>query len=126
MKKMLTIIAVLSAVSVVAVLHGCGGDTQAQGPVEVAAGWMPPTYGTPVVRYVVQHSENDGPWVTIADAVEGTTYAFTVDYFADHRVRVAGVDAEGRQGPYSLPSNTYNPSDNAPGMPANVQLGEAK
>lgn len=93
------------------------GAAGAQTEVEATAGWSPPTYGTPVVHYVVQHSVNEGAWATVGTTTE-TQYTLTISFSDDHRVRVAGVDAEGRQGPFSLPSNTYNPSDGAVTGPA--------
>ncbi|MBU8871814.1 MAG: hypothetical protein KOO60_13190 [Gemmatimonadales bacterium] len=91
------------------------GLAVAQTEVEATAGWSAPTYGTPVAHYVLQHSVNGGDWVTIATPVD-TEYTVTITVDDGHRVRVAGVDAEDRQGPYSLPSPEY--------FPANDDLGE--
>ena len=85
------------------------GAGPALAQVEATAGWSEPTYGTPVVHYVLQHSINDGAWATVGTTTD-TTMTLTISENDYHRVRVAGVDAEGRQGPYSLPSNSYNPS----------------
>lgn len=85
------------------------GTAWAQTEVEATAAWDPPTYGTPVVHYVLQHSVNDGAWTTVGTTPD-TEYTLTISFDDVHRVRVAGVDAEGRQGPYSLPSAGYNPS----------------
>jgi len=87
------------------------------GNVEARAGWSPPTYGTPVDHYVLQHSINDGPWYYYASAIEDTTLKMTISFIDNHRVRVAGVDAENRQGPFSLPSNYYCPADSFPQQP---------
>ena len=87
------------------------------GNVQARAGWSPPTYGTPVDHYVLQHSINDGPWYYYASAIEDTTLRITISYADTHRVRVAGVDAENRQGPFSLPSETYCPADSFPQQP---------
>ncbi len=61
-------------------------------------------------HYVLQHSVNGGAWETVGTTTE-LSFTFNISFNDDHRVRVAGVDAEGRQGPYSLPSPTYNPSE---------------
>ena len=70
--------------------------------------WDPPTVGLPV-EYLVQLSINDGPWITVARPEEPKV-TLTLSFNDDHRVQVAGVDIQGRQGPFSLPSETYNPS----------------
>jgi hypothetical protein len=90
------------------------GAVSAQTTVDATAGWSPPTYGTPVEHYVLQHSINDGAWATVGTTTD-TLYTMTISYTDFHRVRVAGVDAEGRQGPFSLPSNSYNPSEGVDG-----------
>ena len=86
----------------------------AQTEVEVTAEWGTSTYGSPVVHYVLQHSVNGGDWVTIATPA-ATVYSFLVTESDIHQVRVAGVDAEGRQGGFSMPSDPYSPG--------NVDLG---
>ncbi len=70
--------------------------------------WDPPTVGSPV-EYLVQLSTNNGPWITVARPEEPRV-TLTLSFNDDHRVQVAGVDIQGRQGPFSLPSETYNPS----------------
>lgn len=87
------------------------------GIVEARAGWSPPTYGTPVVYYILQHSINDGAWYSYA-TTDDTTVMTYISFYDVHKVRVAGVDAEDRQGPYSLPSNTYCPADSFPNQPS--------
>ena len=92
------------------------GPAGAQTEVEATAAWSPPVYGTPVVHYVLQLSVNDGIWVTIATPAD-TTYAVPVTEGNSHRVRVAGVDAEDRQGPFSLSSEAYIPGVSDIGEP---------
>lgn len=87
------------------------------GRVRARASWSPPTYGTPVVTYVVQHSINGEAWYYYA-STEDTTINMYISFYDTHRVRVAGVDAENRQGPFSLPSNTYSPADSFPNQPS--------
>jgi hypothetical protein len=96
------LIAIILAVAAVPAL--------AQDMVDATAGWSPPTYGTPVVRYVLQHSINEGAWATVDSTITDTTYTLTISFDDCHRVRVAGVDSLDRQGPYSLPSDSYCPS----------------
>ena len=98
--------------------------TQAQDDVEATASWDPPTYGTPVVHYILQLSTNEEAWITIATTVD-TSATIEISYADAHRVRVAGVDAEGRQGPFSIPSDSYSPAINeigAPGEPGKPVL----
>lgn len=89
---------------------------RAQAEVEATAVWGAPTTGTPVDYYVLQHSVNGSAWTTVAAPVDAT-YAFQVTTGDSHQVRVAGVDAEGRQGPYSLPSDPFIPGSTEPGPP---------
>ena len=88
----------------------------AQTSVEVQYVWTAPTTGSPVDYYVVQHSADGGTWVTLGNAPE-LTYTLDAEYGVSHQIRVAGVDAEGRQGPYSAPSDPYTPDAGAPGQP---------
>lgn len=94
------------------------GAALAQTTVEATAIWAESTYGAPAVRYIVQHQVNDGAWETVGTTT-GTTYALDLTYDDVHRVRVAGIDAQDRQGPYSNPSEAFSPSGSgeAPGMP---------
>lgn len=117
---------VLLAVSILTLVFiGACSDAQTQDDVSATAGWSPPTYGTPVEHYVLQHSINGAPWNTVTTTPD-TLFSLVISYFDDHRVRVAGVDAEGRQGPFSLPSSVYNPSETRPGAPGNVRLEASK
>lgn len=93
------------------------GNAAAQTEVETTARWTPASYGTPAVEFVVQHSVNDGPWATVGTTT-ATTFPMTVTFDDSHRVRIAAVDAEGRQSAFSVPSNPYNPSDGAITGPA--------
>ncbi len=84
---------------------------------EVQYVWTPPTTGSAVDHYVVQHSVNGGPFVTIDDNVDLTAYVLTASYEDEHSIRVSGVDALGRQGPWSVASEPYTPTEGAPGVP---------
>jgi hypothetical protein len=81
--------------------------------------WTAPTTGSAVTHYVVQGSTDGGvtwsmvtqtpnatPQITLALAV-GVTWV----------VRVAGVDAQARQGVFSQHSDPYTPDAGAPGAP---------
>jgi hypothetical protein len=92
------------------------GAALAQTTTSTTAGWYAPTTGTPVEHYVVQHSVNEGSWQTVGTTTD-TEFVLELTNGDSHRVRVAGVDADGRQGPFSLPSNSYNPEDPDPGPP---------
>jgi len=94
----------------------------AQTTVEATCSWSPPTYGTPVVRYVLQHSINEAAWYTVASDITDTLYTFSISYDDCHRVRVAGVDSLDREGPYSLPSDSYCPSVDGVGEFANIVI----
>lgn len=118
---------IFAALSMLVLAFTAGCDVQSQVPeqIEATAGWSPPTYGTPVEHYVLQHQVGIDAWQFVATTTD-TTYTFLIPFSADSKVRVAGVDAEGRQGPWSLPSNPYNPSESMPGIPVNITLGEAQ
>ena len=89
----------------------------AQAQESVAYNWTAPTTGSPVDHYVVQHSTDGGAWVTVDDNVTTLSFTLSAAYDVEHRIRVAGVDALGRQGPWSTASDPYTPSLGAPGQP---------
>ena len=99
------------------------GPAMAQTVASATAIWNPPTYGTPVDHYVLQRSIDDGPWLDVG-TTSATEYDLEVEIGSTHRVRIAAVDAEGRQGEFSVPSNSYNPSgtSEAPGKPGRPEL----
>ena len=79
--------------------------------------WTAPTTGSTVDHYVIQHSADGGTWTTVDSNVTTNTYVLTAEYDVEHTVRVAGVDAQGRQGPWSVSSEPYTPTLGAPGQP---------
>lgn len=97
------------------IMYSCNASAQTM--VSATGAWDPPTYGTPVAFYILQHSEDDGPWVTVSATITDTRHTFEISYTGNHRIRCAGIDAEGRQGPYSLPSEYYQPSTSDVGVP---------
>ena len=47
----------------------------------------------------------------------GNTFTLAATLDGTHRIRVAGVDALDRQGPFSVPSDPYTPLDSPPSEP---------
>lgn len=92
------------------------GAAQAQTTMDVAYQWTAPTTGAAVDHYIVEHSVDGGAWTQVA-SVATNTYTLTAEVGVSHRVRVAGVDALGRQGVYSDPSDPYTPDPGSPGQP---------
>ena len=88
----------------------------AQTTEDITYTWTAPTEGSPVVYYVVEHSVNGGPFVQIA-TVTTETYTLTATLGDTHQIRVAGVDAQDRMGPFSDPSDPYSPNLGPPGQP---------
>ena len=106
---------ILALIAVAGVLVGAAAAS-AQTVVEAIAEWGAPTVGTPVVDYVVQLSADGGDWQTVANTPD-TVYDVDLDAGHSYRIRVAGIDAEGRQGPFSLPSEPYVAGELDPGPP---------
>jgi len=76
--------------------------------------WTAPTTGTPVVNYVVQISIDGAPYEYVGDAAS-ETYTFYAEALLTYQIRVAGVDAQDRQGPYSVASDPLFLDYGAPG-----------
>lgn len=89
--------------------------------VEVTASWGPPMTGSPAVSYVLQISEDGGPFVTYATTNQ-TSVALTLEAWHTYVARVAAVDEQTRQGPYSEDSAPYTPDLGPPGAPQNLQI----
>jgi hypothetical protein len=88
----------------------------AQTTVDITYTWNAPTTGSPVDHYVVEVSLDGGPFYQVGTASENT-YVFSAPVGESHQVRVAGVDASDRQGPYSVASEPYTPDLGPPGQP---------
>lgn len=84
--------------------------------VQVSYTWTAPTTGSVVDHYVVQHQVNGGAWTQIA-TVTSNQYTLTASVGDTHSIRVAGVDAQDRQGAWSEASDPYTPDPGAPGQP---------
>lgn len=78
--------------------------------------WSPPTVGTLAIKYRVEHSIDGAAWYPYA-IVQDTTVSMSISFFNDHRIRVAGIDVDDRQGPFSIPSDVYNSSTIYPHPP---------
>jgi|GEM_PF-1824614 len=92
------------------------GSALAQTEVQVNYTWSAPSTGSPVDHYVVQHSVDGGGWTQVA-SVSTNSYSLTASVGQSHRIRVAGVDDQDRQGPYSVASDPYEPDVGPPGQP---------
>lgn len=112
MKRSNTILITLGVLSLMLIQ----GAAMAQTEMPVDYTWTAPTTGSPVDHYVVQQSVNGGDWAQIATSATNT-YTLVASVGDAHQIRVAGVDAEARQGGYSLPSDAYSPDPGNPGQP---------
>jgi hypothetical protein len=112
MKRNKTILIILGAMSLMLIQ----GAALAQTEVDVNYSWTAPTTGSPVDHYVIQHSINDGSWTQIATSASNS-YTLTATVGDSHRIRVAGVDAQSRQGGFSVASDAYEPDVGPPGQP---------
>lgn len=106
----------IKILGVIITLSLLGALPAAAQTVQVNATWTPPTEGSPVDHYVLQLSTDGGPFATVGSV---TVPSYTLELEIDHEyiARVAGIDAQDRQGPWSLPSDPYNPDLGAPGQP---------
>jgi hypothetical protein len=84
--------------------------------INVSYSWTAPTTGSPVAQYVVQQSIDGGAFTTVGTSTT-TSYVLAATVGHAHRIRVAGVDAQSRQGPYSEASDPYTPDLGPPGQP---------
>ncbi len=112
MKRFNTTLIILGALSLILIQ----GSAMAQTELPVSYSWSAPTDGSPVDHYVIQHSVNGGTFTQIATSASNS-YTLTATVGQTHQIRVAGVDAQSRQGGYSLPSDAYTPDLGAPGQP---------
>jgi hypothetical protein len=110
-KRNLTAIAILATIGLLGALPAA-----AQTTVEVTASWTPPSEGSPVHHYILQLSTDGGPFVTVG-SVTGTSYVLDLEVGQTYVARVAGVDDQDRQGPFSEDSDPYTPDVGPPGQP---------
>ena len=78
--------------------------------------WTAPTVGPPVDHYVVQVLVNDVETLNY-DPVSSEEIRVPVEYGNKYQVRVAAVGTNGKQGPWSIWSELYNPELDAPDPP---------
>ena len=84
--------------------------------VEVTASWSAPTTGSPVETYILQVSENGGPFYDYATTSE-LSITLDLNNLSTYTARVAGRDALDRQGSWSDPSDPYLADIGLPGAP---------
>lgn len=113
--RMIPTLAALVALSLLSALPAAAQT------VQVSASWSPPTEGSPVHHYILQLSTDGGPFTTVG-SVEGTTYVMELEVGSTYVARVAGVDAQDRQGPWSLDSEPYSPDLGPPGQPGKPMI----
>lgn len=111
-----TLIAKLGLATLIATLLLGAGSALAQTEMQVNYQWTAPTTGTVVDHYVVEQSVNSGPWTQVGTA-SSNTFTLTAAVGNSYQLRVAGVDADDRQGPYSVTSDPYVPDAGPPGQP---------
>ena len=101
------------------VLVALSGKAQDEAPRQVTAtcSWGAPTYGTPVDHYVLQLVKLGGAAfdTTTFDSIQAESFDLDLELGFTYKARVAGVDAQGRQGPWSLWTPVYGPRVNAGG-----------
>lgn len=111
MKKTFCAITIILALVFAGVVNG-------QTLPEVTYQWTEPTTGSFAETYVVEYTDDGVNWEQLA--IVDTTQITIRDIFANHntyQIRVAGVDALGRQGPFSVPSIPYTVDFGVPGIP---------
>lgn len=96
----------------------------------VRASWTAPCVGSgegcgsPAVEYVLQLRYATPPdttdWFTYASAIPDTFVNVDIPLFTEVQARVAGIDAQDRQGPWSLPSEWYMADFGPPGDPTGM------
>lgn len=77
--------------------------------------WSAPTTGSAVHHYVVQSSSNATTWTTLTTQPTTNSVTLSCPVGVNIQIRVAGVDAQGRQGPWSEASDPFVPDAGAPG-----------
>lgn len=115
MRKLLLILLAVAVVAIpIFVISASSTRTQT-----VVYTWTPPVDGNPVEHYVVELSTDGGAFVSHTPANPVTVETVSMEYVFGHsyQIRVAGVDDQGRQGPWSVPSDPYRPDAGAPGAP---------
>jgi len=115
MKRTSIITATLALAFLTTVLLAAPASAQTT-TVNVNYTWTAPTTGSAVTSYVIEQSIDSGAWTQIATS-STTSYTLAAAVGRSHRIRVAGVDAQARQGIFSVASDAYTPDAGAPGQP---------
>ena len=110
MKRSIHIIAAVMLLSALAI-----GQTTS---VNVTYTWTAPITGSAVHHYVVQTSADGTTWTTLAVQPANPTVTVNAPVGVQLLVRVAGVDAQSRQGVWSATSDPFVPDAGAPGAPS--------
>lgn len=76
-----------------------------------------PTTGSPVTQYNWYMSDNNGTTWTLGVSTPDTVATLQMTLLKTYIVRVEGVDALNRHGPFSVNSDPFTPDDGAPGAP---------
>ena len=84
--------------------------------------WTRPVTGEPAVSYVVQTRADGGAWNTVATSVDTFHVFDDLSALSTWEIRVAGVDAQGRQGAFSPPSLPISGDEGPPGPPGVPEL----
>lgn len=110
----------ISLITALAVIAGYGITSWGQTP-EVQYHWTEPTTGSPVAFYRGELTlvREDTTRTSITPIFE-TTYSLEYQWGTHIQFRVAAVDSQGRQGPWSVPSAWWV-DDGPPGAPGPVQ-----
>jgi hypothetical protein len=100
-------------------LPGLPSDASGDEFLAVDLTWQASRNGSPAVRYLVRIRDLDGTLneTYMVDALPGQEqrYTFTrVEYARRYQGRVAGIDARGRQGPWSNWSPVYDRESSVP------------
>lgn len=114
MKRALNTLIAVAVAAVFLLPLVVGGQTTS---INVTYTWTAPTTGSAVHHYVVQTSSNGTTWTTLAAQPTTPTITVAAPVGIPIIVRVAGVDAQGRQGVYSESSTPFSPDAGAPGVP---------
>lgn len=75
--------------------------------------WSAPATGSPVVSYKAEVMVNDRD-LLVFEGLQDESVSIQVDYGNKYLVRVAGLDAQNKQGPWSIWSLAYAPELDPP------------
>lgn len=99
------------------------GAAYSQTTQAVRGSWTPPTEGSPAVSYIFQLSTDGGPFVDYA-TTDTTFVDMNLEIFKTYIARVAALDDQGRQGPWSEDSDPYFADLGPPGAPSKPMVVE--